>query len=126
LIVYTFAILTLKASIILQCMRVFIPAGVRNRAWWLYTILLAVHVVFYIATQFIEIFRCTPTARIWDSTIDGHCIGVTTNRRYVAAAINSVSDVLLLLLAQKVIWSLSLLPANKKRMMSALFLIGIV
>ena len=86
--------------------------------------MLWVNVTFYTICTFIEIFGCTPREKIWDVTIEGRCVNLP-NVIIVSAFLNFFSDLIILLLPQKVIWSLHM--SNRKKFgTAALFAVGIL
>ncbi len=122
---YGLVVLQIKAAIILQCLHVLVPTGVRTVTYWILWTLMWAQIVFYIICTFVEIFQCNPRAKAWDPTIlEGHCM----NRSAVniaAASINTASDFMLVVIPQIIIWSLNL-PTRKKWAVSAVFLIGLL
>src|SRR5437762_2854574 len=73
-IMYALSIVPLKAAIILQCLRVFVPDGIRDSTFWISHLLLWANTIFYITVIFVETFSCSPRAAIWDVTIKGKCL----------------------------------------------------
>jgi hypothetical protein len=78
---------------------------------------------FYIVFVFLLIFTCVPRHKIWDPTVKGHCL----DWRIVLVAgniVTFVSDVIIWVIPQKIIWRLQL-ERSKKWGLSALFTIGV-
>ncbi|KAF2714305.1 hypothetical protein K504DRAFT_420031 [Pleomassaria siparia CBS 279.74] len=122
-IMYALSIVPLKAAIILQCLRVFVPPGVRDLTFWACCLLLVANTVFYSAVIFIEAFSCVPMEAIWDITIEGKCIN-RLSLHYISAAFNSASDICVLILPQRAIWGLETMKTKRKWGLSALFFLG--
>lgn len=81
--------------------------------------------IFHLITTFITIFPCNPREKFWNVLItDGHCLNMDVVN-IAASVINSVSDFVILLLPQGVIWKLQM-PFRRKLGISAIFLIGLL
>jgi hypothetical protein len=81
--------------------------------------------VFYAACFFLEIFSCHPIAAAWDPLIpNARCLNVETLNT-ASAAVNSVSDIVILLLPQPIIWNLQM-SLRKKIGISATFSTGLL
>ena len=123
--IYGLVVLQIKAAIILQCLRVLVPTGVRTATYWILWTLMWAHVVFYVICTFIEIFLCNPRAKAWDPTIlEGHCMN-SSAVNIAAAAINTASDLILVVIPQIIIWRLNM-SIEKKWAVSVVFLIGLL
>lgn len=109
---YGIVILFLKIGILLHWTEIFVPAGFRNGFWWTCHITIWVNVLFYIICTFIELFGCTPRAKLWDPTLKGKCLDML-NVNVVSACVNFFSDLIILMLPQRVIWGLQLSIARK-------------
>ena len=70
------------------------------------------NVVFYEVIIPVKNFSCRPRAMIWDLTVSGTCIN-TKLLDIASAVVTLISDLVLLLVPQKVIWGLHL--SNKKK-----------
>jgi hypothetical protein len=54
---------------------------------------------------FVSIFQCTPITKVWDFTLEGHCIDLKAS--FIGNAVpNIVTDVLLLILPLRQVWKL--------------------
>ncbi|ORX95043.1 hypothetical protein BCR34DRAFT_669540 [Clohesyomyces aquaticus] len=124
-IFYSPIILPLKVAIGLQSLRVFTPPGSRDFVFWASHVLIYANIVFYIIEELLAIFSCQPRAKAWDPTIQGgHCLNhVLTN--VTTAAANTLSDLLLLVIPHRVIWSLNM-PKTQKMGLSAVFSVAIL
>ncbi|KAI1131718.1 hypothetical protein F5Y10DRAFT_261880 [Nemania abortiva] len=122
-LVYNSAILPVKVAILIEWMRIFSPRT-RNGFWWTCQILLWFNVFYYIATTIVEACQCTPQAKIWDPTIQGgYCLDTKTVE-LTSSSINTVSDLVILLAPQHVIWRLQL-SRKKKLGVALIFTVGL-
>lgn len=60
---------------------------------------------FYLATTLVKIWECTPRERIWNKSVSGKCVNVTA---LISASglFNTVTDVIILLMPIKGVWTL--------------------
>ncbi|KAK5988317.1 hypothetical protein PT974_12467 [Cladobotryum mycophilum] len=121
---YIGVVMSLKAAIILEWVSVFVPKGVRNTFFWVYHGLLSFNVLFYLSVLVAINLRCRPFRRIWELTIEGKCYDIKYFE-LTSATINLVSDMLMLLLPQRVIWRLQM-SKPKKIGVSIVFAIGLL
>ncbi|KAI0467675.1 hypothetical protein F4859DRAFT_493251 [Xylaria cf. heliscus] len=123
-VLYSVTLPLLKASILLEWTRLFVPQGTRNIFWWLCVILAGVQLSFLVASVFALSFACIPYQRIWDFTVVGKCIK-KSELEITSAAIHFASDIVILILPQKVIWSLQM-SLKKKLGVSIIFSLGVL
>ncbi|KAH8160187.1 hypothetical protein CIB48_g8066 [Xylaria polymorpha] len=123
-VLYSVTLPLLKASILLEWTRLFVPQGTRNVFWWLCVILVGIQLSFLVASVFALSFSCTPYQRIWDFTVIGKCIK-KSELEITSAAIHFASDIVILILPQKVIWSLHM-SLKKKLGVSVIFSLGVL
>ncbi|KAI0150509.1 hypothetical protein GGR57DRAFT_184992 [Xylariaceae sp. FL1272] len=116
-------ILVLKAAILLEWIRIFVPYGTRNSFFWTCSTVMILHTLFHAAWIVTENLACMPHEKIWNIFIPyGTCIDV--NGLYVpAAAVNLAADIVIFVLPQKAIWSLQMSKKNKIGV-SMIFTIG--
>ncbi|KAF2963675.1 hypothetical protein GQX73_g9912 [Xylaria multiplex] len=120
---YAVCIVLLKSAILLEWVRIFVPRATRGRFYWLCHTLMWINVLFYTAIFIAGNTTCQPYAKLWDKTLPGTCSN--NNAFDVATAIyNFISDFLILLLPQRVIWRLHL-RTPKKFGIAIVFAIGI-
>lgn len=120
-ILYGPLIFCIKLSILLQLKKIFCPSG-RNVTWYLIQLLIWSNLLFYFADTCVEIWECTPRTKIWDPMVPGHCVNINT--AFVAtAAVNVVSDLLILALPICNVWNLQM-PKKRKMTISGVFLFG--
>jgi len=123
-IISSIAIILLKAAIILQCLRVFCPPGVRGKIFYLLHALLWGNILFYTAMTLLWAFECSPIQKAWDVTVaGGHCMD-RFQLRTATAIVNMVSDFLIVVIPQRAIWGLTI-DRRKKVALAAVFLVGI-
>ncbi|KAJ8130470.1 hypothetical protein O1611_g3160 [Lasiodiplodia mahajangana] len=121
---YLSSILSIKAAIILEWLRIFNPSGERNTFFWLGYAILVLNTLFYASAIFVENFTCFPQEKIWDKTIPGGCIDVSENY-IITAAFNVFSDIVILALPQRVVWKLKM-TTKRKISVSLVFAVGIL
>lgn len=114
--------LLLRLSIIMQVLRHFVPMGTRNFTFWASHMLIYTNAIFWLSITLLEVFSCRPRKKLWEFYITGECID---RHAYLIAAgvMNLISDILLMFLPQRIIWSLSL-STKQKMELSPLFLMG--
>ncbi|KAI0532707.1 hypothetical protein GGR58DRAFT_489199 [Xylaria digitata] len=123
-ILYSVTLPLLKASILLEWTRLFVPQGTRNVFWWLCMALVGIQLSFLVASVFALCFTCVPYQKIWDFTIPGKCIK-KSELEITSATIHFASDIIILVLPQKVIWSLHM-SLKKKLGVSFIFSLGVL
>lgn len=107
-----------KASILIQYLRIFSDPPLRRICYLFLTLLLPAASW----ALFAGIFLCTPTAKLWNPTITGHCI--SAQRYWLSVAGTDISlDFLILLLPLPAITALHL-PRKQKIILVALFGLG--
>ncbi|RYC59084.1 hypothetical protein CHU98_g7126 [Xylaria longipes] len=79
---------------------------------------------FLVASVFALSFACIPYQRNWDFTVPGKCIK-KSELEITSAAIHFASDIVILILPQKVIWSLHM-SLKKKLGVSVIFSLGVL
>jgi hypothetical protein len=99
--------LFLKAAVLVQWSRIFVPAGTRPWLFWALNTLLVLNTLLYTAGLFVAAFGCRPISRFWNALIEGTCI--SENRLQITtSAINAGIDIAIFIVPQRVIWSLQL------------------
>ena len=122
-ILYCPVVLATKLSILLQLIHIFAPARERV-TYYVCQIMIWFNSLFYTSIMLVVIFQCNPRAKFWEPTLPGHCISIEAVD-IVAAAINVLSDVVLLLLPITCIWQLQM-PSRSKLAVSAVFTTGLL
>src|SRR5262245_62007108 len=110
----------LKAAILLEWIRLFVPLGQRNAFFWTCHAVMWVNFIFYTACTFLELFGCRPREKLWNRLMpEGKCINMNI-LVLASSAVNLPSDIIVLLLPQRRIWTLNLSP-RKRLGISALY-----
>lgn len=120
---YGFVIFNIKLAILLEFLRIFSP-GRSNITFWIYHFLIWLNLLFFAAVSLIFIFPCQPIERFWKPWIPGQCLNIPTIN-IVTASFNSASNLSILIVPQKTIWSLQM-SFKKKVGVSAIFLAGVL
>lgn len=121
---YSFTIMLLKAAILLEWVRIFVPTGTRNSFYWICHLLIWINVLFYVAIIIAVNLACTPYQKNWDLCLPGHCIR-TEHANMASAMINFVFDLIIPILPQRGIWRLQM-SKQKKLGVSIVFAIGLM
>lgn len=108
---------------LLQIKRIFV-VGKKGALFWLHEIILWLNVPTYTGLMFSFIFSCVPREKIWDSSVPGHCVSVSTSL-IATSVLNVLSDVTMLFLPVAVIMQLHL-PTRSKIILSAIFGTGVL
>jgi hypothetical protein len=114
----------LKAAILLEWLRIFLPRGKHNYFYRISVFLVCIDILFYSAAFFAINLTCIPHNKIWNPTVSGHCID-SKPLDITSATINFVIDVIILALPQKVIWNLQM-TFRKRLGVSTVFMFGIL
>ncbi|KAI0011899.1 hypothetical protein F4779DRAFT_570835 [Xylariaceae sp. FL0662B] len=121
---YEGTMMTIKSAILMEWVRIFVPRGTRNSFSWMCYTLLCANVIYYTASILVSAFACSPHERNWNKSLPGTCIN-TKAILISSPAINLVSDLLILVLPQRLIWTLHM-SKRKKINISLVFMIGIL
>ena len=82
-------------------------------------------VIFYLAVMLFRIFACMPREKIWNPEVPGTCIVNSDAQIVSTAALNVLSDFVLLILPLARIWQLQI-PTHKKWAISTVFATGLL
>ena len=121
--VYCFAVFTIKLAILLEFLRIF-SLGKSNNIFWIYHTLIWLSFLFYVIVSFLFIFSCQATQKYWKPWIKGRCLNVES-MNITMACFNIASDLSILILPHKVIWSLQM-SLKRRAGVSAIFLAGLL
>ncbi|TGJ78862.1 hypothetical protein E0Z10_g9908 [Xylaria hypoxylon] len=121
-ILYNSAIAPVKVAILIEWMRIFAPRT-RNTFFWMCQIVLWLNVAWYTAATIVEAMQCTPRELVWDPTVKGTCLP-TKAVEVISSSINVVSDIVILVAPQFVIWRLQL-SGGKKIGVALIFAVGL-
>ncbi|KAI1256205.1 hypothetical protein MGN70_002367 [Eutypa lata] len=123
-VLYEATMMAIKVAILKDWARIFAPRGTRNTTFtWICYVMLGINVVYYIAAILVSSFSCVPHEKIWNRLLPGQCIDAKVVL-ICSASVNVVSDLLILVLPQKTIWSLRL-STKKKIGISFFFTTGV-
>lgn len=115
---------TIKTAILLDWMRLFVVKGTRPAFWWTCQFIMWATILYYFSVIIVSALSCTPHEKIWNPTLQGTC--VNTKALFVTnAVLNLASDIVILLLPQRVIWRLKL-STKKKIGISVVFAVGVM
>ncbi|KAF7585979.1 hypothetical protein BBP40_009751 [Aspergillus hancockii] len=121
---YTITLFLVKAAILLQWIRIFVPRGTRGSFYWACQIVLWTNLLFYLSVLVAGNLICVPFERIWDKTVPGVCYN---GRRLnmTQGAFNLFSDIFILILPQRVIWRMNL-SRKRKVGIALIFAVGLI
>lgn len=124
-LLYGTAMMCLKLAILFSWLDIFVPTGTRNRLYWAIHILIWSNVIFFMVTEFADIFQCTPIEKIWNTLYEGGSCSLDADAiNFSAVLINLASDLAILILPQWTLWHLNL-PWRRRLGVSCLFAIGL-
>ncbi|KAI0468006.1 hypothetical protein F4859DRAFT_492379 [Xylaria cf. heliscus] len=113
-----------KAAILLDWIKIFVPAGTRPAFFWVCYVVMGINTAFYIASLALANAVCRPLQHFWDPLVEGHC-GNGRIADVISAVFNSAADIIILILPQTIIWKLHMAP-EKKFGIAAIFAIGLI
>lgn len=115
---------SVKTAILLEWTRTFVPPGTRTTFWWTCQIAMWVNMLYYTTVVVLSAISCVPHEKIWHPTIPGTCFN--TKAFFISnATLNLVSDIIILVLPQRVIWTLKM-STQKKIGVSVVFAVGLM
>ncbi|KAF2877772.1 hypothetical protein BDV95DRAFT_588804 [Massariosphaeria phaeospora] len=121
---YGLIIMLLKAAILLDWIRIFVPHGQRNAMFWISHAMIWSNVLFYGVGTLVELFQCTPREKIWNPLVEGSCPINMKSHNIASGVINLVSDLIIIGLPQQMIWKMQISRPTKIGI-SLLFAIGV-
>ncbi|TRX97450.1 hypothetical protein FHL15_001728 [Xylaria flabelliformis] len=123
-VMYGICVFFIKLSIMAQYIEIFLPNREPRALFWSIIVICVANFVFYLVSTFVEIFACSPVAKVWDPLIEGgHCLD-TLLLNVAASSVNTASDFIILALPQTLIWRLNTSLKNKL-IVSFIFLVAI-
>ncbi|KAI0017018.1 hypothetical protein F4780DRAFT_630616 [Xylariomycetidae sp. FL0641] len=117
------SMLFLKAAILIEWTHIFSSHNRRFFYWTCYG-LMSVHVTCSTILISVWLGHCTPIQRNWNPLLSGHCVPVKWID-ITSAIFNLLVDVFILVLPQRVIWSLNM-STKKKMAISLIFASGLL
>ncbi|KAF7884388.1 uncharacterized protein EAF02_004724 [Botrytis sinoallii] len=121
---YSAALLFAKTAILIEWVQIFSPHRTHAFFYWTSYLMILLNVLLYVSSIISSAITCLPHESIWQPWVKGKCIdrkalGVFT------AIFNVIMDLLILLLPQRVIWTLQMTMARKIGI-SLVFSVGIL
>jgi hypothetical protein len=124
-LLYGLTVMLLKVAILLSWVRTFVPMDQRNAMFWTSRILIWCNILFYGIGTTVEIGQCSPREKMWNPLyIGGNCINIDIYMK-ASGVVNLVSDLVILVLPQAIIWKLRI-SRGRKVGISLLFAIGLM
>jgi hypothetical protein len=121
---FAVTIMVIKAAILLEWLRIFVPRGTKNYFYWISVVLLVLDVLFYSAAIIAINLTCRPHEKTWNRLLPGTCID-SRAIDITSAVINFFIDLVILVLPQKVIWGLNM-SVEKRLGVSLVFIVGLI
>lgn len=103
----------------------FSPPGVRNATFWACHVVLWANIVFYVIMVIMLCIQCSPMEAIWNPLVDGTCRFDLGSTELASSVVNFITDVVILLIPQRAIWTLNL-AQKRKAGVAAVFAIGLL
>ncbi|KAI1088162.1 hypothetical protein F5B19DRAFT_472463 [Rostrohypoxylon terebratum] len=123
-ITYSAALLFAKSAILLEWVRIFSPHRTHTYFYWSCYFMIVLNVLLYISSIISSAITCIPHDAIWYPWVKGTCIDRKALGLFTAF-FNVFMDLIILLLPQKVIWSLQM-NASRKLGVSLIFSVGML
>lgn len=123
---YSYAMPFLKIAILVEWISIFVPGGYdrRNPFSWGYSFMIFVQVAALIGIILALNLQCKPHRAIWDIRVQGKCSDIR-NIQVGSVILFLVSDIIILLLPQRIIWNLKM-KRSKKFGISIIFGLGVL
>ncbi|KAI0097293.1 hypothetical protein GGR51DRAFT_541289 [Nemania sp. FL0031] len=121
---YLATMIFLKSAILLEWIRLFVPGKTRNAFFWTCHAVAILNALYYLANIIVENVQCQPKAYWWDKSLTGHCLNGTV-LALTSATVNLAFDIIILILPQKVIWTLNM-SAMRRLGVSVVFVVGLL
>ncbi|KAI1116622.1 hypothetical protein F5Y14DRAFT_439754 [Nemania sp. NC0429] len=115
---------SVKTAILLEWTRIFVPPGTRTTFWWTCQITMWVNILYYSTVVIVSAISCNPHEKIWNPSLPGTCL--QTKPFFISnATLNLVSDIIIFVLPQRVIWKLKM-SRQQKTGVSVVFAVGLI
>lgn len=101
-----------KTAILLEWVHIFVPMGTRNTFYWSAWVMMVANILVYGSAVITQLAGCQPLQRQWNFWLPGHCIDRKA-RTLVNLSFNLITDIMILLLPQPVIWKLHMTRSRK-------------
>ncbi|CAK7213596.1 hypothetical protein SBRCBS47491_001859 [Sporothrix bragantina] len=119
ILVYNAALVTVKISIVLMYRRIFVGTWIRRANWAMLIFLIAWGIALVTSLSML----CLPIQRLWDPSVEGHCIDFVP-AFFAPAVINMVTDFTIFALPLPAIRQLQL-PLRQKIILSFILCLGL-
>jgi hypothetical protein len=129
-LIYGLSVMLIKVAILLSWIRLFVPNKHRPAFFWISHALIWSNVLLYSTGTIIGLTHCKLVEHfamtdLGARAFDEHCSKMMSDYTKASGFINLVSDMIVLLLPQRVIWKLHV-SWKQKIGMSLLFVVGIL
>lgn len=124
---YQLVLPLLKTAILMEWIRLLVPPGNRIKSffWWGCVTIITVQIGFGIACLAALNMQCTPHESIWKFWLSDRKCWDLVRLQLASGSIQLISDVCMLLLPQKTIWTLRL-SWQKRLGVSVVFSLGVL
>ncbi|KAI9818943.1 MAG: hypothetical protein M1832_004111 [Thelocarpon impressellum] len=120
-LVYTVCLNFTKVSILFQYLRFIVSKPIRKACW----VIMALVMIYGIASAFMTIFLCVPVSHFWNKVLDpngGRCLN-TLGLWFANASFNIVSDLAIFILPMRSLYMIHL-PKRQKLGLMVVFAMG--
>ncbi|KAI0548084.1 hypothetical protein F4679DRAFT_332166 [Xylaria curta] len=122
---YTFSMLFGKTAILVEWARIFVVPGSKRNFFYLASrALIILNAAIYTAFSLLFILFCNPIEKNWKSWVPGHCLDHRPHDIAIVS-VNIALDLFILLLPQKMIWTLNM-SLSRKIGFSVVFSVGLL
>ncbi|KAK7221937.1 hypothetical protein V2G26_009940 [Clonostachys chloroleuca] len=123
---YSFAMPFLKIAILIEWINIFVPGGFDRKSifFWGCSFMIFVQAAALVGIVLALNLQCKPHRAIWDIRVQGDCFPISTIQ-ISSGIIFLISDIVILLLPQHIIWKLKL-KTSKKIGVSIVFGLGLL
>ncbi|KAI8949385.1 hypothetical protein F4801DRAFT_553432 [Xylaria longipes] len=123
-ILYGPTIFGAKYAILRQIETIFFSHRRESRTYKAIRALIWANLAYYLATTFVYLLACIPREKIWNPTVDGHCIN-QQDVIVLTPALNVISDVTILVVPVAEVFKLQM-PLKTKLSVAAIFAVGLL
>ncbi|KAH7130508.1 hypothetical protein B0J11DRAFT_504287 [Dendryphion nanum] len=124
-IFYNLSIALIKVSMLIQVLRIFVPRGSQSRTYYVVHSLIWITTAYYTIMLFLMVFTCQPISKLWTPWKKGTCMKIGA-MSVTTACFNVVTDLAILVIAQRVIWKVLSRDKEKRIRLSLVFCAGII
>lgn len=121
---YFLAIGFAKNAILLEWKRIFVPHPTRNAFYWTCWALVIVNTLYYTTAIILTHEYCRPFEKAWEFWLEGYCLDQWM-ADVIIHSFNLFTDLVILILPQRVIWRLQMRQARRVGI-SFLFSLGLL